>query len=251
MQKDMDKKWEAVIEYLPLIECMAKSYSHMFIPYDDLFQEACFVVYDNISSYNSDLGKTLYSFLATRIRYRYLDLFNIGNFGFTVSLPSSRRAFKLRRLQEKVENSTGGSLSIEEIKEQLDFSEKTITSLEELNHRMALSKILPLPDFSVSDEADDSDFIENDGQVVEFISSLVEEINVEDEVIQKILLEDLENVFNQVLTKQQMLAILYRLGFVTGEVLTFTKVASIIGGTRQNAQQCYKDGIKCLQKYFS
>ena len=241
-----DNKWDFVLEYLPIAKKMAESYRNSLISYDDLYQEACFAIYDSISDYDSDRGISLSSFLMYRIRYRFYDLFAQNKFEVYVPLNYCRQAFRLHRLQQRTKISTGEYLSNKEAGEILNLSEITIETLDSLNRRMIRHMTESLPEFYVNDVLENSVYDDNSGEEI-FLESMISDSNVEADFIQKDLVEDAMRQIEN-LSEKRKKVILYRLGFITGEKEKFKTIAKIMGGTPQNAKQQYSSGIKSLRK---
>ncbi len=252
MKREEKDIWDQVIEYLPLIEKMANIYSskNSLLEYEDLYQEACMVVYNKISSYDPSRGATLESYLISQIRYRFFDLFNMNKFVVYVPLIYAREAYKLSRIQGKSKIEIGKYLSAEEIKSQVNLSQDTIEILELANRTMYRSMTTSISDFI---EIPVDDMPEDDVDIDMIIrernceSSMISDTNIEDEFVFSSLREDMYERLDN-LNKKQQESILYHLGFITGQVELFRDIAERVGGSKQNAHKHYCKGIKQLQK---
>lgn len=252
MEKEEKDVWDQVIEYLPLIEKMANIYSdrNHFLEYEDLYQEACMVVYNKISSYDSSRGMSLENYLISQIRYRFLDLFNMNKFITHVPLGYAREAYRILQIQEKSRMETGEYLSAAEIKKKVDLNPNTIEILTLANRTMYRSMTSSLSDF-IEIPVDDmqEDDVDINMKIRETVceESLICDINIEDNLIFSSLREDMYEKLDS-LNKKQQESILYRLGFITGQVELFRDIAERVGGSKQNVHKHYYNGINQLRK---
>ena len=252
MEKEEKNVWDLVIEYLPLIEKMANIYSdrNHFLEYEDLYQEACMVVYNKISSYDSSRGMSLENYLISQIRYRFFDLLNMNKFITHVPLGYAREAYRILQIQEKSKMETGEYLSSAEIKKKVDLKLDTIEILNLANRTMYRSMTTSLSDFieiPVGDMHEED--VDTDMEIREKVceESLICDVNIEGHLIFSSLRDDMYERLDS-LTKKQQESILYHLGFITGEVEPFCRIAKNTGGSKQNVQQNYKRGIKKMRK---
>lgn len=250
MEKNCENQWDLVMECLPIIEKMAKSYHNRLIGYEDLYQEACIAVYENILDYDETRGMSISNFLAKRIKYRFCDLFAMNKFEVFVPISYRRKAFKLHKLQQKVYLSKGDYFSTKEAAEALNCSEITVKVLENLNLNMTRFKNCKSDLIYENDIMDEEEFNEvADLWHKKYAHCFISEMDVEDDAISHVLAEQVLSQIDELSDKRKQ-AILFHLGFITGSEETFASVAEAFGGTRQNAQQHYDLGIKVLKKSF-
>lgn len=246
MEKIYDEKWNLVMEYLPIIESMATIYCSDTFSYDDLYQEACIAVYENISDYDVTRGSSISSFLTARIKYRFFDLFARNKYEPFVPASYCVKAHKLYRLQQKEKISTGSFLTISEAALEMKVPEATVRVLENLNRRALRVQSVSLPSFYVNDvnegDIDLEEFPETTPK-----KSMISDIDVEEEAILNVLVDYIKEEIDH-LSEPKKQAILYHLGFVTGKEETFRDIAKIVGYSFQNVQKHYNSGIKILQK---
>lgn len=246
MEKNQKETWDEVITYLPIIEKMASLYYISSFSYEDLYQEACIAVYESIPDYDSTRGCSISSFLISRIKYRFFDLFAANKFETSVPYGTCVQAHKLYRLQQKELVSTNQYLTISEASSKMKLPESTIKTLEDLNRRMLRLQSVPLPSFYVNDSIDD-----DSEEFPEVVSekSMISDVDVEEEVLSKVMIgQILEET--ELLPEQKRNAILYHLGFITGKEETFRNITKITGNCHQNESKHYHTGIKSLQKKF-
>ena len=253
VEKDI---WDQVIEYLPLIETMAHIYSdkvhgYSFLEYDDLYQEACIIVYQKVSSYDSNRGRTLENYLIMQIRYRFFDLINMSKFVVYVPLCYAKEAYRISKIQEEHRIATGEYLSIEELEKRIsNLSPTTIQSLGFLNRTMgrsittSLSEFVEIPIDCISEDDIDVNMELREKHCEE---SLLYHAGIEEDIIFSDLRKDMYQKLDH-LNQKQRETILYHLGFITGKQELFREIVERFGGTKQNAQKHYKKGIKKLQK---
>lgn len=247
MEKKYDEMWDKVVTYLPLIEKMASIYSGELLDYDDLVQEACFVVYENLSKYDSSRGASITTYLCNMIRYHYYDLLTAAQFSFSVPDVTGINAYRLHRLNQKTKLLTGDYLTDLEKVKKLNMSLTTIKSLEHLNRTMKRSRMTSLEETIYENEEpviqmdSENDFIER------FMDIVPGEYNVEEFVIDSITLEEIFHSMDT-LTKKQKEILLYRLGFITGKEETLESIAKVFDNSINNIHQQYKRGVKKLQK---
>lgn len=246
MERVYDERWDIVIEYLPMIEKMARIYSSPTFGYGDLYQEACLAVYENILDYDESRGMPISSFLMERIRYHFFSFFATNKFEAFVPTSYCIKSHNLQSLQQKSYLMNGKYLTNKEAAERLKYSEVTVEVLEKLNLQMPRSKSLSLEVYDGYDEMEASSC---DYLIESIVNSLISDIDVSEEAIAHSLCEDILKELYQ-LPEKNRLSILYRLGFITGKVETFPDIGKLIGGTKQNAQQHYNRGIKILKKSF-
>lgn len=249
MEKCCDTIWEEVITYLPIIEKMANIYSGELLDYDDLVQEACFVVFENLSKYDSSYGASIKTYLCNMIRYHYFDLLSSAQFSYHVPSATCNKAYKLYRLNQKEKAFTGKNLTDDEKAAKLDMSLSTIKSLEQLNRTMRRSRAISLEQIIYENEEpviqmdSENDFTER------FIDILAGKDQVEDDVIDSIMVEEIFRCMDE-LTEKQKQILLYRLGFITGREETLESIAKVFDNSINNIHQQYKKGIKKLRKAF-
>lgn len=251
MEKKCENRWDAVVKYLPIIEKMAKSYQSRLIGYDDLYQEACLVVYESVLDYDESRGMSISNFLAERIRYRFCDLLAVNKFEVFVPLSYCRKAYSLHRLQQKAYLSNGKYLSFQEAADALNYPEITVKVLENLNLNGTRFKGYNSDLIYENDDYDEEKYFNQDIELWQkkYAQYLTSDINVEEEAVSKVLVEEILNQVDGLSDKRKQ-SILFHLGFVTGREETFASAAKFFGGTRQNAQQHYDLGMKILQKNF-
>lgn len=252
MEKERKDLWDRVIEYLPLIEKMANIYVHKIhgYTYEDLYQEACIVVYNKISSYDTSRGMRLERYLISQIRYRFLNLFNLNKFVVYVPLSYGREAYRILKIQEESKIETGEYLSTEELKEKLNLSQDTIEILGLANRTMYRSMTTSLSDlYEIAIEEMLEDDVDVDMEIREknCEEPMIGDIDIEGDFIFSSLLEDMYKKLDG-LSKQRRESILYHLGFITGKEEIFCDIATKIGGSKQNAHKHYCKGIKELRK---
>ncbi len=252
MDKIYDNKWDVVLEYLPLAEKMANIYQNTLISYDDMYQEACLAIYDSIADYKPDRDTSLLTFLTNRIRYRYYDLLAINKFEVYVPPAYCRAAFRLHRLQQKAQISTGSYLSNQEAGEKLNLSETTVEVLGSLNRRMLRHMTSSLSDFCEVFYDDMDETMDENNETIKRVYEEYEELMRSDlDIEEDFIMQDfLEYAIKQIeyLPEKQRQTVLYRLGFITGKKEKFKNIAKIMGGVHQNAQKQYHSGIKNLRK---
>ena len=257
MKVDEKDTWDQVIEHLPLIEKMAciysnKVYGYQTLEYEDLYQEACMVVYQKISSYDPNRGMTLEGYLISQIRYRFFDLFNMNKFVVYVPLVYAREAYKILKMQEEVRKETGEYLSVEKIQEKVNLSQETIEILGLANRTMcrsmttSLSEFMEIPVDSILGSEDEVDL---DREIREHTceESMLGVVDIEEDIIFSYLKEDMYRKLD-CLNENQREHILYHLGFITGKVELFREIAENFGGSKQNAHKHYCKGINTLRK---
>ena len=249
MKKYNDTTWDEVITYLPLIEKMANTYSGELLDYDDLVQEACFVVFDKLSKYDPNRGASITTYLCNMIRYHYFDLLSSAQFSYHVPDATCNKAYELYRLNQKEKASTGKILTDDEKAIKLDMPLSTIKSLEQLNRTMRRSRAISLQEIIYQNE---EPMIQIDSENVfteHFIDILPGRDCMEDDVIDSIMVEEIFHCMDELPEKQKKI-ILYRLGFITGEEETLESIAKAFDNSINNIHQQYRKGIKKLRKAF-
>lgn len=247
MERKYDEMWDEVVTYLPLIEKIARTYSGELLEYDDLVQEACFVVYENLSKYDSNRGTSITTYLCNMIRYRYFDLLTSAQFSFSVPDVTGMNAYRLHRLNQKTKALTGDYLTNLEKAKELNMSLTTIKSLEHLNRTMRRSRMTSLEETVYENEEPTIQMDSENGFIERFMDTIPGEDNVEDLVINSITIEEIFHSMD-ILTKKQKEIILYRLGFITGKEETLENIAKVFDNSINNIHQQYKRGVKKLQK---
>jgi len=251
MRREEKDLWDTVIEYLPLIEKMVYLYLHKIdgYEYDDLYQEACIVVYDQIPKYDPSRGMSLERFLIIQIRYHFLDLLNKNKFVVYVPLIYGRAAYRLVRVQAENKIKTGNYLSPVELKEQVNLSQSAIEALEISNRTMCRNMTTSLSDIeeAFGDSIEEDMDAEKERRKKNFEESFIWDVDMEEDFIFSSLKEDMYEKLDHLSPKQRE-CILYHLGFMTEEKELFRDIAKVIGGSTQNAHKLYKRGIKQLQK---
>ena len=242
-----DTTWDEVIEYLPLIEKMAKTYSGELLDYDDLVQEACFVVLENLPKYDSSRGASITTYLCNMIRYHYFDLLTSAQFSYSVPIVTSRNAYRLHRLNQETKVSIGDYLTDSEKSKKLKMSLSTIKVLDQLNRTMRRSRMVSLEKFIYENEEPMIQLDSENNFSERFIDFIPGEDNVEEAVINSITMKEIFDSMDR-LTQKQKEIILYRLGFVTGKAETLESTAKVFGGSLNNIHQQYKRGVKKLKK---
>ena len=249
MEKCSNTTWNEVITYLPLIEKMANIYSGELLDYDDLVQEACFVVFDNLSKYDPSCGASIKTYVCNMIRYRYFDLLSSAQFSYYVPGATCKKAYRLYRLNQKEKVLTGEFLTDDEKAMKLDMSLTTIKVLDQLNRTMRRSRVISLEEIIYENEEPMIRMDSENGFTERFIDIIPGSDNVEDDVIDSIIVEEIFDCMSE-LTEKQKQILLYRLGFITGKEETLESIAKVFDNSINNIHQQYRKGVKKLKKAF-
>jgi RNA polymerase sigma-B factor len=138
---------DALLErFMPLARSLARRYGRSSEPFEDLLQVASLGLLKALDRYDADRGHPFPSFAVPTILGEMRRYFRDSGWAVHVPRGAQERALKVRDAQERLANAQGGSPTVNQLAEYLEFdTEDVIDALQAIQAYETLSLDAPRP----------------------------------------------------------------------------------------------------------